>query len=395
MHYRYFTQAKGYLAQSERWQLYLLANQLPPNATIVNIGVEHGASVACLRQGNRTATIVGVDLDNTKYEQPFGPDQVILTTGDSARVGQLWNDKNVDLLFIDGDHTYEGCKADIDSWLPHMAEGAIIAFHDSQTAQCEGVTRAIGEWYSKAVNWVELPKAGTIRTFKHVLPLAVLIPTYKRAPIVQRTVDLILSNLRHLGQIDVFVGDDSNDGETQARLQGYPATHFINTGGRGLGANLNQLLGISNQMGHELIFQMDDDHHLIAPLDLSAHVDKLMREQNAGWIQCMINAGGNEHWDVSDFSLRGDDLRHWRIMPDSPCKFIASNQPHLKHRRVHDFYGLYAEGGKTWHQETEFNERVQDMHKANPNSPRFYMPTEAYGFKYWRHVGDSYVQRGM
>jgi len=391
MHYRYFTQAKGYLAQSERWQLYLLANQLPPNATIVNIGVEYGASTACLRQGNRTAFLVGVDLDNSKFAQPFTPE---LVTGDSAKVGQFWDGDKIDLIFIDGDHSYEGCKADIDSWLPHMAEGSIMAFHDSHTQQCEGVTRAIQEWFAGAVNWVELPKAGTIRTFKRTLPMAVLIPTYKRAPIVQRTVDLILSNLRHLGQIDIFVGDDSGDGETRARLHGYPATHMVDSGGKGLGANLNQLLNVTRN-SHQLIFQMDDDHHLIAPLDLTPHVDKLMRETNAGWIQCMINAQGNEHWDVSDFSLRGDDLRHWRIMPDSPCKFIASNQPHLKHRRVHDYYGLYAEGGKTWHQETEFNERAQAKHQADPNSPRFYMPVEAYGFKYWRHVGDSYVQRGL
>ena len=391
MHYRYFTQAKGYLAQSERWQLYLLANQLPPNATIVNIGVEHGASVACLRQGNRTAKIVGVDLDNSKFEQPFSP---TLITGDSAQAGRAWDGGKIDLLFIDGDHSYEGCKADIDSWLPHMAEGSIMAFHDSHTAQCEGVTRAIAEWHSNAEGWIELPKAGTIRTFKHTLPLAILIPTFRRAPIVQRTVDLILSNLRYQGQIDIYVGDDSQDQETRSRLFGYPATHIVETGGRGLGANLNQLL-LATDPTHKMLFQMDDDHHLIAQLDLTPHADKLIRETNAGWIQCMINAGGNEHWDISDYSLRGDDLRHWRIMPDSPCKFLASNQPHIKHRRVHNHYGLYAEGGKTWHQETEFNERVQAMHKADPNSPRFYMPVEAYGFKYWRHVGDSYVQRGM
>jgi predicted O-methyltransferase YrrM len=34
------------------------------------------------------------------------------------------------LLWIDGDHTYEGAKADIDLFKPYLAEGAIVAMHD-------------------------------------------------------------------------------------------------------------------------------------------------------------------------------------------------------------------------------------------------------------------------
>lgn len=390
MHYRYFLQAPGYLAQSERWQLYLLANALPAGAHIVNIGVEHGASMAALHQGNGRANLTGVDLDNSKWQQPF---KANLVTSDSAAAGRAYTGSKLDLIFIDGDHTYAGCKADIDAWLPHMAAGALVAFHDSGAPQCEGVNRAITEWLAGAVGWVELPRAGTIRTFKHALPLSVLIPTYKRAAIVQRTVDLVLSNLRHLGQVIIYVGDDSGDNETASALRGYPSTMVLRTDGRGLGANLNTLLRASSD---DLLVQMDDDHHLIAPLDLTPHADKLTREPLAGWVHLMMNAQLNEHWIVSDFHLRGDDLRHWRIMPDSPCKFLASNQPHIKHRRVHHFYGNYPEPAKTWQQETEFNERVQARHRAEPDtSPRFYVPVEAYGFRYWKHVGDSYVQKGL
>lgn len=390
MHYRYFLHAPGYLAQSERWQLYLLANALHAGAHVVNIGVEHGASMACLHQGNPRAKLVGVDLDNSKWQQPFTAQ---LLTSDSAAAGRAYAGPKVDLIFIDGDHTHAGCKADIDAWLPHMAAGSIVAFHDSGAPQCEGVNRAIDEWHAGAAGWVELPRAGTIRAFKHVLPLSVLIPTYKRAAIVQRTVDLILSNLRHLGQVTIYVGDDSGDGETAAALRGYPSTMVLKSPGRGLGANLNTLLRATSD---DLLVQIDDDHQLIAPLDLTPHIDKLAREPLAGWVHLMMNAQLNEHWDVSDFSLRGDDLRHWRIMPDSPCKFMASNQPHIKHRRAHQHYGLYGEPEKTWQQETEFNERVQRMHRAEPDtSPRFFVPVEAYGFRHWKHIGDSYVQRGM
>jgi hypothetical protein len=151
-----------------------------------------------------------------------------------------------------------------------------------------------------------------------------------------------------------------------------------------------------NTTTEPLIVQMDDDHQLIAPLDLTPHADKLIREPLAGWIHLMNNAQGNEHWDVSDYHLQGDDLKHNRIMPDSPCKFIASNQPHIKRRTTHDYYGVYSQPAKTWQQETEFNERVQAKHREKPDtSPRFYVPVEAYGFRYWKHVGDSYVARGL
>jgi cephalosporin hydroxylase len=36
----------------------------------------------------------------------------------------------IDWLFIDGDHTYQGVKADWDLWSPHINKGGVVAFHD-------------------------------------------------------------------------------------------------------------------------------------------------------------------------------------------------------------------------------------------------------------------------
>ena len=38
---------------------------------------------------------------------------------------------NFDLVFIDGDHSYEGIKGDWEAWSIHIAEGGIVALHDS------------------------------------------------------------------------------------------------------------------------------------------------------------------------------------------------------------------------------------------------------------------------
>ena len=38
----------------------------------------------------------------------------------------------VDLLYIDGDHTYEGVKSDFETYSPLCGAAAVIAFHDIQ-----------------------------------------------------------------------------------------------------------------------------------------------------------------------------------------------------------------------------------------------------------------------
>jgi predicted O-methyltransferase YrrM len=49
----------------------------------------------------------------------------------------------VDLLFIDGDHSYQGVKADWDTYCPLLRPGSVVVFHDCGWA--EGVKRVIAE----------------------------------------------------------------------------------------------------------------------------------------------------------------------------------------------------------------------------------------------------------
>jgi predicted O-methyltransferase YrrM len=59
-----------------------------------------------------------------------------------------FQDNSIDFLFIDADHTYEGCKQDIELWLPKVKTGGVIAGHDYDWA---GVKQAVDEKFGNRV----------------------------------------------------------------------------------------------------------------------------------------------------------------------------------------------------------------------------------------------------
>ena len=54
----------------------------------------------------------------------------------SVDAAKQFSDNSIDVVYIDGDHTYEGVKSDIDAWWPKVKHSGILAGHD----YCDGVT---------------------------------------------------------------------------------------------------------------------------------------------------------------------------------------------------------------------------------------------------------------
>ena len=59
---------------------------------------------------------------------PLG--NVLYTRGKSLEALQFFKDGQLDFIYIDGDHRYEGVLADLNGWRPKLRDGGIMAGHD-------------------------------------------------------------------------------------------------------------------------------------------------------------------------------------------------------------------------------------------------------------------------
>jgi predicted O-methyltransferase YrrM len=80
-------------------------------------------------------------IENTKIYK----DKIIKVQGYSTKViaEVIAITQTLELLFIDGDHSYEGCKKDWDFYSPHLKSGSCVIFHDIGWA--DGVIKVIEE----------------------------------------------------------------------------------------------------------------------------------------------------------------------------------------------------------------------------------------------------------
>jgi hypothetical protein len=161
-----YLEVKGmHLPRNERELLYSLARDA---RIIVNIGIASlygSCSMRCLRAGSRDAFLIGIDIQEQETLSGFW--NTVQIIGDSAKVLKYIH-CDVDLAFVDGDHSEDAVTKDIIGLFPLMERGGVMAFHDygnHNLKELDGLRRAINKLLPND-EWQLAGDVGSIRYFK-------------------------------------------------------------------------------------------------------------------------------------------------------------------------------------------------------------------------------------
>lgn len=80
----------------------------------------------------------------------FDSSRYTILRGLSSEMCRHIPDNSLGLVYIDGDHSYEGCKEDIKNYYPKLVDGGIMAFHDFMNMGY-GVAKAVIEFANENV----------------------------------------------------------------------------------------------------------------------------------------------------------------------------------------------------------------------------------------------------
>ncbi len=177
-----FTQPRWLIGDTPAWTGHIpfafwIVSAARPR-TVVELGAHYGNSFFALCQmadaldldcsayavdtwvGDEHSGVYGEDVftrvseHNARYYGRFA--SLVRSTFDDAV--DHFSDGEIDLLHIDGHHTYESVKHDFESWLPKLSDRGIVLFHDVAVRE-----RGFGVYRL----WQEIEAAHSTFTFDH------------------------------------------------------------------------------------------------------------------------------------------------------------------------------------------------------------------------------------
>jgi cephalosporin hydroxylase len=146
------------------WELYWLLDQverLNPNV-ILEIGVNTGGTLGLwnyVLRNKRNPILIGVDIENKlKWDTRKSKNKIKFLIADSikqdtvVKVKNILQDKKVDFLYIDGNHSEKYVASDYQNYSKFVRRGGIVAFHDINNVRHPGV----GQFWSKVIGRKEI-----------------------------------------------------------------------------------------------------------------------------------------------------------------------------------------------------------------------------------------------
>jgi predicted O-methyltransferase YrrM len=131
----------GWLSYEEGELLYDLARGCSGRGAIVEIGSWRGKSTVCLGLGSQAGSKVKVYAVDRHTDGTFpdwqenvraaGVEELVTPIKGLSQEVAADFDEPIELLFIDGAHTYDLVRQDFDRWVPKVVEGGVVAMHDT------------------------------------------------------------------------------------------------------------------------------------------------------------------------------------------------------------------------------------------------------------------------
>lgn len=114
--------------------------------TMVEVGVRRGGTCFYLLDRFPDLVITAIDSNvkqfyNDTVKQQYG-NRLCVIQGHSHRVANEIADASQDLIFIDADHSYRGCRGDILAYRPKLTANGLLTGHD---IDYPGVNQAVNE----------------------------------------------------------------------------------------------------------------------------------------------------------------------------------------------------------------------------------------------------------
>jgi len=121
------------------WEMRQMLIEMDPGATdtVLEIGSFQGDSLKIWREVLDPSLLIGVqDTDEVPPELAAAIDAKIVRgksqdIATRAEVALLLDGRQVDMLYIDGDHMYDAAKRDWELYSPLVRPGGIIVLHDA------------------------------------------------------------------------------------------------------------------------------------------------------------------------------------------------------------------------------------------------------------------------
>jgi len=191
--------------------------------------------------------------------------------------------------------------------------------------------------------------------------LTVLIVTYRREQEIRQTLLALREHLHYAGRLLWHIADDGSPPGYLTSLE--KEFSFINsvsiTNRRGWGVNVNTAL---RQTKTDYAYLNEDDYVPMTGIDLTQGVRLMQLHPEVGLVRYDGISGHIGQSLRLCEALPHSQLDYLVIEPElTQGHFTYSHRPHLKHKRFHEYYGLYAEGLPLADTEVEFGKRVMRM----------------------------------